>query len=50
MSDRYFDEQLRRVREIRLSERWFYEEITALYATSVEYEVTARATNRSSPR
>ncbi len=46
LSDRYFEEQLQRVREIRLSERKFYQKITDLYATSVDYDVTAQATKR----
>lgn len=46
LSDRYFDEQLQRVREIRLSERKFYQKITDIYATSVDYDVTAQATKR----
>jgi hypothetical protein len=46
LSDRYFEEQLQRVREIRLSERKFYQKITDIYATSVDYDVTAQATKR----
>jgi hypothetical protein len=46
LGDRYFDEQLQRVREIRLSERRFYQKVTDLYATSVDYDVTALATKR----
>lgn len=46
LGDRYFEEQLQRVREIRLSERRFYQKITDLYATSVDYDVTAQATKR----
>jgi len=46
LSDRYFEEQLQRVREIRLSERRFYQKITDIYATSVDYDVTAQATKR----
>lgn len=42
----YFEEQLQRVREIRLSERKFYQKITDIYATSVDYDVTAQATKR----
>ena len=37
---------LQRVREIRLSERKFYQKITDIYATSVDYDVTAQATKR----
>jgi hypothetical protein len=46
LGDRYFEEQLQRIREIRLSERKFYQKITDLYATSVDYDVTAQATKR----
>jgi len=46
LSDKYFDEQLQRVREIRLSERKFYQKITDIYATSIDYDVTAQATKR----
>ena len=46
LSDRYFEEQLQRVREIRLSERKFYQKITDIYASSVDYDVTAQATKR----
>ena len=40
LSDRYFEEQLQRVREIRLSERKFYQKITDIYATSIDYAPT----------
>jgi hypothetical protein len=46
LTKRYFEEQLQRVREIRLSERKFYQKITDIYATSIDYDVTATATNR----
>lgn len=46
LSKRYFEEQLQRVREIRLSERKFYQKITDIYATSIDYDVTALATKR----
>lgn len=42
----YFEEQLQRIREIRLSERRFYQKITDIYATAVDYDVTAKATKR----
>ncbi|MDR0596074.1 MAG: virulence RhuM family protein [Clostridiales Family XIII bacterium] len=45
-TDRYFDEQLERIREIRLSERKFYQKITDIYATSVDYDATATTTKR----
>jgi hypothetical protein len=46
LSERYFEEQLQRVREIRISERKFYQKITDIYATSIDYDVTAQATKR----
>ncbi len=46
LSDRYFEEQLQRVREIRLSERKFYQKITDIYATAIDYDMTAQATKR----
>jgi hypothetical protein len=46
LTDRYFEEQLQRIREIRLSGRKFYQKITDLYATSIDYDVTAQATKR----
>ena len=46
LAKRYFEEQLQRVREIRLSERKFYQKITDIYATSIDYDVTATATKR----
>lgn len=42
----YFEKQLEKVREIRLSERRFYQKITDIYATSVDYDPTATATKR----
>ncbi len=38
LTDKYFDEQLERIREIRASERKFYQKITDLYATAVDYD------------
>lgn len=46
LSDHYFEEQLQRIREIRMSERKFYQKITDIYATSLDYDVTAQATLR----
>ena len=42
----YFEEQLERIREIRISERLFYQKITDLYATAIDYDKTALATRR----
>lgn len=44
LSDKYFDEQLEKIREIRLSERKFYQKITDIYATAVDYDKTAKTT------
>jgi hypothetical protein len=46
LTEQYFEEQLQRVREIRLSERKFYQKITDIYATAMDYDVTAQATQR----
>ena len=46
LSDHYFEEQLQRIREVRLSERKFYQKITDIYATSIDYDMTAQATKR----
>ena len=41
----YFDELLERIRDIRSSEKRFYLKITDIYATSVDYDKTAKVTN-----
>jgi len=46
LTKQYFEEQLERIREIRLSERKFYQKITDIYATAIDYDVTAQATKR----
>lgn len=46
LNNQYFEEQLQRIREIRLSERKFYQKITDIYATSIDYDVTAQTTKR----
>jgi len=46
LTERYFEEQLQRIREIRLSERKFYQKITDIYATAIDYDLTAQATKR----
>jgi hypothetical protein len=40
----YFDRQLEKIREIRLSERRFYQKITDIYATALDYDSTAKTT------
>ena len=42
----YFDKLLERIREIRMSERRFYQKVTDIYATSVDYDPGAEATQR----
>jgi hypothetical protein len=46
LGKKYFEEQLQRIREIRLSERKFYQKITDIYATAIDYDVTAQSTQR----
>jgi hypothetical protein len=40
----YFDELLARIRDIRSSERLFYQKITDIYATSIDYDPSAEVT------
>jgi hypothetical protein len=40
----YFDELLARIRDIRASERLFYQKITDIYATSIDYDASAELT------
>ena len=46
LGKKYFEEQLQRIREIRLSERKFYQKITDIYATALDYDPSATATKR----
>ncbi len=46
LTEKYFDEQLERIREIRASERKFYQKITDLYATAIDYDRDSAATKR----
>ena len=43
-TDEYFERQLEQIREIRLSERKFYQKVTDLYATAFDYDKDARTT------
>lgn len=43
-TDEYFERQLQSIREIRLSERKFYQKITDLYATSFDYDKNSKTT------
>ena len=42
----YFDKLLEHIREIRLSERRFYQKITDIYATALDYDRTAETTKK----
>jgi hypothetical protein len=44
LGDDYFDELLARIRDIRSSERLFYQKITDIYATSIDYDPNAEIT------
>ncbi len=46
LTDAFFERQLEKIREIRLSERKFYQKITDIYATALDYDPTATATKR----
>lgn len=46
LTDKYFEQQLERIQEIRASERKFYQKITDIYATSIDYDSDAAATKR----
>lgn len=46
LTEKYFEKLLERIREIRLSERKFYQKITDIYATSIDYDKTAVSTKR----
>lgn len=44
-TDDYFERQLQYIREIRLSERKFYQKITDIYSTSFDYDKDAKTTH-----
>ncbi len=46
LDNEFFERQLEKVREIRLSERKFYQKITDIYATAIDYDASATATKR----
>ena len=46
LGKKYFEEQLQRIREIRLSERKFYQKVTDIYSTAIDYDVSSQATKR----
>ena len=44
LTQKYFDELLEHIREIRLSERNFYQKLTDIYATAIDYDKNAKTT------
>jgi hypothetical protein len=44
LTKEYFEKQLAVIREIRMSERKFYQKITDIYSTSLDYDKTAKTT------
>ena len=46
LTNDFFERQLEKIREIRLSERKFYQKITDIYATALDYDSSATATKR----
>ena len=46
LTEDFFERQLEKIREIRLSERKFYQKITDIYATALDYDPSATATKR----
>ena len=50
LGEDYFERLLEEIREIRLSERRFYQKITDIYATAVDYNKDAPTTKAFLPR
>ncbi|MDR0798567.1 MAG: virulence RhuM family protein [Dysgonamonadaceae bacterium] len=46
LDNNYFEKQLELIREIRLSERRFYQKITDIYSTALDYDPTAKTTEQ----
>ena len=46
LTQKYFEELLERIREIRISERKFYQKITDIYATSIDYDRNSKITQK----
>ena len=44
LTKEYFDKLLERIREIRLSERKFYQKVTDIYATAIDYDKNCKTT------
>jgi hypothetical protein len=50
LGEDYFKRLLEEIREIRLSERLFYQKITDIYATSIDYNKEAPTTKTFFPK
>lgn len=46
LTTEYFDRLLEQIREIRISQRRFYQKITDIYATALDYDRTAKTTKQ----
>ena len=46
LTDEFFERQLEKIREIQLSERKFYQKVTDIYSTALDYDPSATATKR----
>lgn len=44
LTEKYFEHLLERIREIRISERKFYQKITDIYATALDYDKSSKTT------
>ncbi len=44
LNEEYFDHLLEEIREIRASERKFYQKITDIYATAMDYSLDSNIT------
>ncbi len=44
LTNQYFEEQLVRIREIRESERMFYQKVTDIYSTAIDYDKSSKTT------
>lgn len=46
LTRKYFEEQLQRIRDIRASERMFYQKITDIYTTAIDYDKNSKTTQK----
>lgn len=45
LTEKYYDKLLEKIREIRLSERRFYQKVADIYATALDYDKNAKTTH-----